>query len=125
MARSVSASGPAPKLGSAHMCNKLFGTSAALLLMTSLTVSQAQESVEIAGRWMCDRFCRIWDTGASITISGKDVFCTNELGDLSKGQLLTNRSVRCFGIVGELAGDNETIQWSDGNIWRRDHRTTF
>lgn len=107
------------------MRKKLFGPSAALLIMTSLTVSKAQESVEIAGRWRCDRFCRIWDTGASITIDGKHALCTNELGDVSKGQLLTDRSVSCFGIVGQLTDDNETIHWSNGNIWRRDHRTSF
>jgi len=106
------------------MCKSLFGPSAALLLMTSLTVSQA-EAVEIAGRWRCDRLCRIWDTGASITTDGKQAVCTDELGDVSRGQLLTDRSVSCFGIVGQLTDDNETIYWSDGNIWRRDHRTSF
>jgi hypothetical protein len=107
------------------MCKDMFGPSIALILVISLAVAQAQESVEIAGRWRCDRICRIWDTGASITIEGKQAVCTNELGDASEGQLLTNRSVRCFGLVGQLTDDNESIQWSNGNIWRRDHRTSF
>jgi hypothetical protein len=106
------------------MCRNLFGPSA-LILATSLTMSQAQESAEIAGRWRCDRFCRTWDSVASITIDGERTVCTNEVGELSKGQSLTNRSVQCFGLVGHLTDDNESIQWSNGNIWRRDHTTTF
>jgi hypothetical protein len=88
---------------------KLFGPSAVLLFMTALTMSQAQGATEIAGRWRCDGFCRIWDTEASIAINGAQAVCTDELGNVSKGQLLTNRSVRCFGIIGQLADDNESI----------------
>lgn len=107
------------------MRSTLFGPSAVLLVLALLTKSQAQEPAEIAGPWMCDKFCSVWDSGASITIDGEYAICRNERGDLSKGRLLTNRSVRCFGIVGKLADDNESIQWSNGNIWRRDHRQTF
>jgi len=84
-----------------------------------------QALAEIAGRWRCDRFCRMWDTGASIAIDGDRAACTNEVNEVSEGRLLTGRSVRCFGIVGQLADDNDSIQWSDGNLWRRDHRTAF
>jgi hypothetical protein len=103
----------------------LFGLSAGLVVVVSLAASRAQESASIAGRWRCDRFCFIWDTGASIKIDGEYAVCENERGDLSKGRLLTKRSVQCFDIVGQLSDDNESIEWSNGNLWRRDHSTAF
>ena len=107
------------------MRRTLFGPSAALIVVASLEISQAKEPAEIVGRWMCDKFCFVWDRGSSITIDGEYAVCTNDRGDISKGRLLTNRSVRCFGLVGQLADDKESIQWSNGDIWRRDHRRSF
>ena len=105
----------------------LWGPLASLLLIVSLTTSQAHEQPAIAGVWWCASVCfpRYSHALATITIDGEYAVCENERGDISKGDLLTDRSVRCFGIVGELANDNETIQWSDGNVWRRDHTTKF
>jgi hypothetical protein len=103
----------------------LFAPFAVLLILASHTMSQAQERPEIAGRWMCDRLCAIWDTGASITIDGKEAICQDERGDVSRGRLLTNRSVRCFGIVGQLTDDSNAIEWTNGHIWRRDRRIAF
>jgi len=94
------------------MRKALFAPTAALLLVVSLTTSYAQDRAEISGQWSCDRFCLIWDSGASIVVDGEYAVCANERGNVCKGRLLTNRSVRCFGIVGQLADDNESIQCS-------------
>ena len=107
------------------MRRTLFGRSVVLLVLASSSISNAQESPDIAGRWVCDRLCAIWDSTASITIDGEYAVCKDERGDVSRGHLLTGQSVRCFDVVGQLTGDGETINWTNGKIWRRDHRTSF
>jgi hypothetical protein len=106
------------------MCKNLFGTFAALFLCLP-TMSQAQEHAEIAGRWVCDKFCFIYDTGASIAIDGENAICIDERGDISKGHLLASRSVQCFGLDGQLTDDSQFIKWSNGNVWRRQNANTF
>jgi hypothetical protein len=107
------------------MYRTLSGTAAALLLAASLTTSQAQERAGLSGRWMCDRHCILYDTGASVAIDGESAICTNEVNEVSAGRLLTDRSLRCFDMVGQLADDNKSIQWNNGAEWIRDHRRTF
>ena len=107
------------------MHRALFGRLAALLVLASLTKAQAQEPAEIRGTWFCHNFCSVWDSPSTITIDGEYAVCKNERGDLSKGRLLTKRSVSCFGLVGKLADDNKSIEWSDGNIWRRRNVVAF
>jgi hypothetical protein len=56
---------------------------------------------------------------AKHTIKGNVASCTNELGGLYIGRVLTRKSVSCFNKIGRLSDDGKIIQWDDGVVWKR------
>jgi hypothetical protein len=94
-------------------------------LMSSLIAANAQDASNIAGNYMCDAGCKVWDTGAHIKISGPDILCVNEVGETSRGRAVNDRSIGCFNKVGRLSSDGERIDWDDGTVWVRNHTKVF
>lgn len=82
----------------------------------------------IFGAWQCSQFCQM--NGALATIStGRTgiagIECKNERGELSIGQLVSRTAVNCFNATATVSNDGETIVWSSGAVWRRNHLQEF
>ncbi len=82
-------------------------------------------SPAIFGAWQCNQLCQNSNRVATISADRSDVECKNERGDLWKGQLISNRAFNCFNTLATLSDDGETIVWSNGVVWRRNHFQEF
>ena len=74
---------------------------------------------------MCDYGCRLTDAAPSVEVNGAAATCTNELGGIYYGKVLTANSIFCFTKVGTLLEDGKTIRWDDGVIWKRVTRPAY
>jgi hypothetical protein len=79
----------------------------------------------IFGAWQCNRQCQATHVVATISAIRSNIQCKNERGDLSYGQLISSHAFNCFNTSATLSDDGETIVWSNGSIWRRDHLQEF
>ncbi len=79
----------------------------------------------IFGAWQCNRQCQTFNSVATISAARAEIQCKNERGDLSHGQLISSRAFNCFNTTATLSDDGETIVWSNGAVWRRDHLQEF
>ncbi|WP_018265772.1 hypothetical protein [Methylosinus sp. LW4] len=94
-------------------------------IVMACSQAHSAERPGFAGAWRCDRLCKVFDAGSSITIVGGAAECRDETGELSKGRLTSDRTIHCFGADGLVSADGEIIRWTNGSVWRRDHRTVF
>lgn len=90
-----------------------------LLATIACPLPLAAADAGLAGSYVCQSGCRVTDALPGIEIRGPGADCMNELGGVYNGRVLTARSVFCFNMVGTLSDNGETIQWSNGNVWRR------
>lgn len=90
-----------------------------LLLLAYAPPALAQASGAMAGDYVCQYGCRLTDAAPSVAIDGETAICTNELGGIFRGRVLSDVSIACFNKVGALSRDGTTIHWSDGVIWKR------
>jgi hypothetical protein len=79
----------------------------------------------IFGAWQCNQFCQASHRVATISAERSSIECRNETGMRSIGQLVSDRAFNCFNTAATLSDDGETIVWSNGTIWRRDHLQEF
>jgi hypothetical protein len=77
------------------------------------------ESGSISGLYLCVYGCRVTDAAPSVQIEGNAAACTNELGGIYHGRLLSKDSIACFNKTGAISADGKTIRWDDGVIWKR------
>jgi hypothetical protein len=90
-----------------------------LLVAGIVSPALAQSGASIAGVYVCQTGCRVTDAAPSVTLDGNDAACTNELGGIYRGKLLSDGSLSCFNTVGKLSADGQAIRWNNGMIWRR------
>jgi hypothetical protein len=91
----------------------------ALVVAGAYAPAQSQSAASIAGVYLCKSGCRVTDAAPSVELDGDDAACTNELGGMYRGKLLSDGSLSCFNKIGKLSEDRQTIRWSNGMIWRR------
>jgi hypothetical protein len=94
------------------------------LVVAAVTAAQvcpaaAESGRTISGTYVCVYGCRVTDAAPSLQIEGNAAACTNELGGLYQGRMLTRTTLSCFNKTGAISADGRTIRWSDGVIWKR------
>jgi hypothetical protein len=75
----------------------------------------------LSGAWKCEGKCQIPGGGTKIeqTAASASVTCTNEVGQISVGVMLTIRTVSCWGLAGQISEDNKAINWGNQTQWVR------
>jgi hypothetical protein len=96
----------------------LRGLIIAIALAAQLSPAIA-EGGSISGLYLCVYGCRVTDAAPSLQIEGTAAACTNELGGIYHGRLLSKDSIACFNKTGAVSADGKTIRWDDGVIWKR------
>ena len=81
--------------------------------------------VGISGAWQCNQLCQAANRVATISANQSDIECKNERGDLWRGTRVSSRAFNCFNTLATLSDDGETIVWSNGVVWRRNHLQEF
>lgn len=98
----------------------------ALVVLTFPTAALSSDHQQsLVGLYRSDELCRAFDTQASIERNGDHVSGYNETGEKSLALTLSDRVIFCFGRVGHLSDDGETLHWDNGGVWRRSHITRF
>jgi hypothetical protein len=88
-------------------------------LCTAVVPAMAQCRNSFPGDWVCAYGCRITDANPRVEVEGNAARCWNELGGVFFGAVLSAGSLSCFHKIGTLSCDGNTIEWSDGVIWKR------
>jgi hypothetical protein len=88
-----------------------------LLIAAGSAVAQGADAM--SGEYMCSYGCRVTDAAPSVKIDREAAICTNELGGIFYGRVLTETSITCFNKTGALSPDRKTIRWDGGMVWTR------
>jgi hypothetical protein len=95
------------------------GPIAVLSLIAQVSSAIAGGAESISGDYVCAYGCRVTDAAPSVEIDGDNAACTNELGGIFHGKVLSDHSISCFNKTGVLSADGKTILWDGGVVWRR------
>jgi hypothetical protein len=90
-----------------------------VMLASAVVPATAQCQNTFSGDWVCAYGCRETDANPRVEVEGNAARCWNELGGVFFGALLSADSLSCFHKIGTLSRDGNTIEWSDGVVWKR------
>ncbi len=89
-------------------------------VIASHALAQGVGITNLAGNWTCrGGGCQVSGGRTHIDQTGASLTCTNEVNQISQGQLTGANTLTCWGLDATLSSDARTIDWHNNSSWVR------
>jgi hypothetical protein len=86
-------------------------------VIASHALAQGVGITNLAGDWTCRGSCQVPGGRTHIDRTRASLTCTNEVNQISQGQLTDANTLTCWGLDATLSSDARAIDWHNNSSW--------